>query len=130
MIFIENPNIDDLVLFFNTNQSNQKHFRYYKNRDFNVTKNHLKTLIFKENDEILGYGHLDKENDIIWLGIMVSDNHIGKGIGNQIMDKLLENINDEIYLTVDIQNINAIILYLKKKFIFQEKKETYYIMRK
>lgn len=130
MIFIESPNIDDLTLFFNENQINQKYFRYYKKRNFDVVKNHIKTILIKDNEKILGYGHLDKEDDKIWLGIIVSDNNIGKGIGNQIMDKLLENINSEIYLTVDIENINAIVLYLKKNFVFQERKETYYIMKR
>jgi ribosomal protein S18 acetylase RimI-like enzyme len=45
-----------------------------------------------------------------------------------MMDKLLEDINYTIFLTVDRENIGAISLYLKKGFYFLEDNENYYKM--
>jgi ribosomal protein S18 acetylase RimI-like enzyme len=60
---------------------------------------------------------------------MVSDNEIGKKIGDQIMDELISNSENEIYLSVDINNNSAVYLYMKKGFEIIEKKINYYIMK-
>jgi len=60
---------------------------------------------------------------------MVSDNEIGKKIGDQIMDDLISNSENDIYLSVDINNNSAVYLYMKKGFEIIEKKINYYIMK-
>jgi ribosomal protein S18 acetylase RimI-like enzyme len=60
---------------------------------------------------------------------MVSDNEIGKKIGDQIMDDLMSNSENDIYLSVDINNNSAVYLYMKKEFEIIEKKINYYIMK-
>jgi ribosomal protein S18 acetylase RimI-like enzyme len=123
------PTINELNGFFIKNKKNQKTFRYYKNRDFEVVKNHIKTILFYIDETPVCYGHIDKdENNDIWLGIMVCDNCKGLGYGDLMMDKLLEDINYTIFLTVDRENIGAISLYLKKGFYFLEDNENYYKM--
>jgi ribosomal protein S18 acetylase RimI-like enzyme len=63
------------------------------------------------------------------LGIIVSDNEIGKKIGDQIMDDLISNSKNDIYLSVDINNNLAVYLYEKKGFEILEKKINYYLMK-
>jgi ribosomal protein S18 acetylase RimI-like enzyme len=72
---------------------------------------------------------LDYEDEKIWLGIMVSDNEVGKQIGNQIMDDLIQQTTDIIYLSVDINNERGLKLYNKKGFEVITKTEDHYIMK-
>jgi hypothetical protein len=81
-----NPSIELLELFFNNNPKNQTTFRYFKNRNFDSIKNHILTLLLYQNNDIIGYGHLDKEDNITWLGIMLGDKYVGNGLGGIIMD--------------------------------------------
>ena len=99
-------------------------FRYFKTRNIiSVFPNHIHTIVVNntENNEIQGYGHLDKEGEKVWLGICVLENAQQKGIGKLIMDNLISTARSkniaEIYLTVDIDNIIAYNVYLKYKFI-------------
>lgn len=130
MIFIESPTEGQIESFFNVNPINQKTFRYFKKRNFDVIKNHKKTILIFENESYLAYGHLDVESNKTWLGIMVCDECIGKGIGTKLMKKLLEGVNEEIFLSVDKNNTSAIKLYKKNNFILTEEHENYFIMKK
>lgn len=131
MTIINNPSIEELKDFFIINQKNQINFRYFKNRDFNIISNHVKTILLKDNDKILGYGHLDKdESNQIWLGIMVCDDCMGFGYGKIIMAELLINQKDIIKLSVDIENTIAKKLYENNGFVITEIKEKFYIMEK
>ena len=130
MIFIKDPKIEQISNFFESNKSGQKFFRYYHKRPFSVIKNHLITLLLKEDDEIIGYGHLDLENKNVWLGIMVADKCVGKGIGGSIISELLKYHNGEINLSVDDNNYKAISLYKKFNFFEKDKKNNIIIMLK
>ena len=128
---ISNNNIHLLKEFITLNDS--INFRYYDNRNIDIIKNHLLTLIITIDNNVVGYGHLDFE-DIIWLGICVLEKYRGKGIGKCIMNYLLDycknnNIN-ELYLTVDKQNIVAKNLYDKLGFAIKKEYNTYYKMIK
>lgn len=127
--FDVNPKIENLKKFFNENPNNQETFRYFKKRDFNVIENHTLTVLLYSENNIIGYGHLDKDGEKTWLGIMLCDNCIGNGIGNIIMDKLIEQKKDNIFLSVDKNNIVAKKLYIKKGFVLSEEKENYIIMK-
>ena len=130
MNFIETPTITEIEHFFRLNEKNQKTFRYFKKRNFDVIKSHIKTLLLCDSDNILGYGHLDSQDNKIWLGVMVCDDCVGKGFGNIIMKKLLENINNDIFLSVDKINLSAINLYKKNNFITIDEYDNYFLMKR
>lgn len=105
-------------------------FRYFKNRPYSIIKNHLVTLVLINNDQEVAYGHLDFENDIVWLGIAVSEKHYGKKYGNKMITELINRAKSEkirsIELTVDIQNTKAINLYKKNNFRIKNKTSKYF----
>ena len=109
--------LEDLDVFIKKNPEGCKSFRYFSKRPYNVIRNHIYTCLYYLDDECVGYGHLDKEDDKIWLGILVSDSKKGKKIGDEIMDDLISKTNSDISLSVDIDNLPALKLYEKKGFV-------------
>ena len=104
-------------------------FRYFKTRTLEVIKNHACTFLLMDDTHIpVSYGHLDKENETIWLGIVVTETYIGCGYGVMMMRQLIdfakENNIPIIKLSVDNSNKSAIKLYEKLGFVLLEKKET------
>ena len=100
-------------------------FRYFDKRPFSIIQNHLVTAIMIYNGEPVGYGHLDKENNVVWLGIAIAENFQGKGLGKKMMYFLLDfalkkGVHD-ISLTVDEKNFTAIRLY--ENFGFSQVKQ-------
>lgn len=96
-------------------------FRYFDSRELSVIENHISTFVLLENERPVGYGHLDIEDDIIWLGIAISESAQGKGYGKKMFVKLLDTANElnlkNINLSVDADNLKAINLYKKFGFI-------------
>ena len=128
-ININEDNIDLLVDFLYRNTNGQKSFRYFKNRKITAIKNHFVTRLFYLKNKCIGYGHLDKESDFVWLGIMVSDEERGNGYGGIIMENLIESsCNYSVYLTVDKENKIAYNLYKKCGFLLESENEKYYKM--
>jgi GNAT superfamily N-acetyltransferase len=116
---IDKSNLDILVTFIHNNPIGRIHFRYFEKRDFTIVKNHLVANLYFENEECVGYGHLDEETKggRTWLGVIVADKHQGKGFGNFIIDDLIGfPYVKSIYLSVDKTNRTAVHLYLKKGF--------------
>ena len=109
-------------------------FRYFNKRPIEITLTHLYNCLLIVDDVAAGYGHLEKENDIIWLGIAILPKFQGKGLGKKIMTDLIDNAKilnvQSIKLSVDVNNKSAINLYTK--YNFQKIKETsdYYIFSK
>lgn len=96
-------------------------FRYFDKRSLDVIDNHKLTLLGVSRSMPIAYGHLDYDDKgRLWLGIAISENHIGRGYGREIMNSLLsyaENNNLlEIYLSVDKLNEKAISMYKKNGF--------------
>ena len=95
-------------------------FRYFNTRPKSVIENHFVTAVLIHNSAAVGYGHLDKDSDIIWLGIAVSEMAIGKGFGKLMMSFLVTRADEMnlpvITLTVDKNNIKAIRLYERFRF--------------
>lgn len=122
-ITIENEK--DLAFFLSTAGSSLNSFRYFSTRDFSVLKNHLSTVLLYEYEQAIGYGHLDKDAEIVWLGICLSEEKKGKGYGKLIMNRLIEEaqLNDVpvIKLSVDASNLEAIQIY--NKYGFRHSKE-------
>jgi RimJ/RimL family protein N-acetyltransferase len=141
---IKNNNIiysDSIYLLKEFSKNNlSKHFRYFNkfnsSTDFplNMIQNHIYTIIGSinnsDNNSIIpiAYGHIDYENNN-WLGICILDDYQNKGYGKKIMNNLLQfvNINDinPLFLTVDIDNSNAIHLYKKFNFSIFESSDTF-----
>ena len=131
IILINDKNVNLLKKFIELNDS--KNFRYFNSRNVNVIKNHIVTLLVIDDNDIIGYGHLDFEK-YIWLGICVLKKFRGKGYGKLIIKKLIEvaskkNI-ENIFLTVDKENIPAINLYKKFDFKIINEYDKYYKMCK
>lgn len=109
-----------LKSFLKGAKSSLESFRYFNNRDFSVLQNHLITTILLQNHEPVGYGHLDKDSECIWLGIAVSEGFQKLGYGSKIMHFLTgfadKNGIVNLYLSVDKDNISAIKLYRKFGF--------------
>ncbi len=110
-------------------------FRYFNNKTAEqIIKNHYKTLIYIEGDIPVGYAHIDYDivNNKYWFGICVLSSHYGKGIGTQLITKILEYFKDSnidiLHLTVDKTNIVAYNMYLKNGFTLQRETQNIYIM--
>lgn len=123
-VSIDKKNRDILEDFLSSAGNSLQTFRYYDKRDINVTENHICTYILMENNRPIGYGHLDQENDIIWLGIAIIEAAQGKGYGKKMLVKLFEKATEldikTINLSVDADNEKAIQLYKKNGFVFQK----------
>jgi RimJ/RimL family protein N-acetyltransferase len=108
-------------------------FRYFKTRSINILKNHILTIMLLDDDLPIGYAHIDYENKY-WLGICILDTYHGKGHGNRMMEYIFNHekitVLNDIYLTVDATNENAIKLYKKFNFSIVELTEKLYIMKK
>lgn len=121
IIKINNVNLKILEDFLLNKLSTS--FRYFSNRSIECIKNHILTIIIQVNEESVGYAHIDKYNDIYWLGICFLDKCHGQGLASKTMEFISEYIKTthpnikKISLTVDIDNLKAIKLY--NKFNFQ-----------
>lgn len=126
-VLINHGNIEYLNHFIDNMGSSSKYFRYYDTRDpYKVISDHVVTLLLFDGGYI-GYGHLDREQDIVWLGICVKEGFQGRGYGKEIMKELTESYDDDISLTVDKDNIGAIKLY--EKFCFEQVEDKGSIIR-
>ena len=127
---ITNHNLKLLKEFIVSMGNSSNSFRYFKTRTIRAIDNHMVTFIgiIEENIPVC-YGHLDVEEDLIWLGICVTAAYKGRGYGNCMMERLIlyakhNNVN-EINLSVDKSNLSAIHLY--EKFGFKMVKENEHI---
>ena len=130
IIEIDNNNIDYLNKFLLNNLPST--FRYFNTRNIDIIKNHIITIILLDDEVPVGYAHIDYENKY-WLGICILEEYQGKGFGKKVMEYIfnnekIKNIN-EIYLSVDKINENAIKLYKIFNFKMVEEHENFYIMK-
>lgn len=136
LISITVEDIDKLHDFLkNAGSHTLNKFRYFNNRPKEIIKKHIITymLIDEQTKKSIGYGHLDPEDNKIWLGIAISESEQGKGLGKMLMQKLLDtakiNKIDEIYLTVDKDNEIAIKLYKIFGFYIVKETASYYELK-
>ena len=126
-------NIDLLEGFIGKLGRASETFRYYNKRPVNVISNHLTTLMLTEDKMPVAYGHLEFENDTMWLGICVLPEKEGKGFGQLMMQRLIEKAKDKniekIDLTVDRINLKAIRLYEKFDFYKVSEHDSYFRYR-
>src|SRR4051794_15038125 len=109
---------DDLALLQNfvaDAGDSLKTFRYFATRDLSAIRDHVLTILLLHEGSAVGYGHLDPDGDIVWLGICLSQSFRGKGYGRTVMKYLVESASrmgiPEIQLKVDADNPRAISLY-------------------
>lgn len=125
LVEITAQNESEIRHFLSLAGDSLKTFRYFNSRGFEVINNHLITYLLKVRDRAVGYGHLDKEADIVWLGIVVAEHEKGKGYGSFLMRGLIDKAEQlgihKIQLSVDDENALAILLY--KKFGFHQFKQ-------
>jgi len=119
-----------LTDFLNDSGDSLSNFRYYETRSLDVVKNHVMSFLLYDCNICVGYGHLDREEDNIWLGICVKENYIGMGYGNIIMNQLTNSHVGSILLSVDKVNKSAINLYKKYNFVVKSETEDTYIMER
>jgi ribosomal protein S18 acetylase RimI-like enzyme len=123
-------NVSELEEFLERLQEGKTNFRYFNKRPLTVISDHLITLLIRHEGLAVGYGHLDREDGITWLGIAVADKERGKGIGRLMMKELIKNAAlkgiSEIFLTVDKTNVHAIELYKTLNFNLVSESETYF----
>ena len=96
-------------------------FRYFTKRSITALNNHLITLLLLDDDGVaVGYGHLDQDADMIWVGIAVLPNYQGKGLGNLIMQELMDAADtkgiNELLASVDLSNTVSSSLFKKHGF--------------
>ena len=109
-----------------------KTFRYFDKRDVSIVLDHIYSCIAFKGDRSIGYGHLEQEGGVVWLGIMISSSEVGKGFGKQMMDHLMFRARDmrlmKVRLSVDKINQAAIRLYRKFNFMVIEEREDIIMM--
>ena len=117
--------IKKLESFIENSKENQTNFRYFLNRDLSVVANHRYTILLKIDQEYLGYAHLDREDDDVWLGISISKKIQCLGFGNILMEDLISYAKrtnlKKIKLSVDFENAKAENLYEKYGFNLLER---------
>jgi len=94
-------------------------FRYFNTRPTSIIANHMITLVGKEGNDVVAYGHLDHDGEKTWLGVCVADEWRGKGRGTAIVTALLEEADKsgiDVSLTVDEGNAQARRIYERLGF--------------
>ena len=122
---INRENLSDLKSFIEGNK--ESNFRYYDKRSYNIALQHKYNALYYIDKDIAGYGHLDYEGKL-WLGIITSKKHRGKGYGTFIVNDLIKQADENIYLSVDASNIIGKNLYKKSGFKTLKKNDHNYIM--
>lgn len=124
-VFVEvsDSNISLLKVFVQKLGVARDSFRYFNKRDFDVINNHIVTLLCYCQNEPVAYGHLDKDGDDVWLGVAVLPSFHGKGLGSNMVKKLvqigIENDVKRIKLAADTQNHSAVRIYIKNGFTLE-----------
>jgi hypothetical protein len=121
IIEIDLKNDSNLIEIFLSNAGKSLDtFRYFNSKKNNLINTHIVTCLLMKNNIPIGYGHLDLDNNVTWLGISIIENEINKGYGNKIMVYLINKAKilniKKISLSVDKNNLGAINLYNKLGF--------------
>jgi len=110
-----------------SNKLLKKTFRYFDSRDESCFDNHFYNFILYDPDPV-GYGHLDYEDGMMWLGMCVFDSFVGRGYGKLIFETLIDKRESHsLHLTVDKDNFKALNLYISKGFkIYKQTERIFY----
>lgn len=120
-----NPKPSDVENFIKNCEDSLKTFKYFEKRPYQIIDKHILTIILYDLGQTVGYGHLEKENNVIWLGIVVNGKNKSKGYGKQLMkyliDFYLKKLVDPLFLTVHIKNKHAQSLFKNFGFFIYTK---------
>jgi RimJ/RimL family protein N-acetyltransferase len=137
MLAVQPVTLDKLHLlevFVQTAGDSLTSFRYFNSRPLTIIKEHKATFLITINNVPVAYGHLDFENEIVWLGIAVANKYKGNGLGQLMMNVLITEARIQkipaIRLSVDNNNEAAIGLYLKMGFEVKKVKENIQFLEK
>jgi len=112
--------VDSVTQFLsNAVNGEQTTFRYFKSRPISVIEKHLQTLLLTVKDVPIGYAHLEKHEDVVWVGLCVLKTAQGCKYGSILLDAVCKYADANavsLELTVDTTNIIAQHLYTKFKF--------------
>ncbi len=88
------------------------------------------SLLLFIGKQVVGYGIVSKKGKIFHLHkFVINPTYKSKGFGQLLLDNLFKQVkNKPLTLKVEVSNIDAIVFYLKRKFIFTEKSGDYYYM--
>ena len=118
---LKNANIDLTNQFLLNAGRSLKAFRYFDKRSVEKIYNHLITTVLIKGNQVIGYGHLEREIEKVWLGIALIESQLGKGYGLYLISALIVSARDmnlqTLHLSVDKVNLGAIRLYEKVGFI-------------
>lgn len=126
LIDVTDKNIELIYDFLSRCKHSLKTFRYFSTRRVEEAINsHKATAVLSYDNMIVGYAHLDRDSEHLWLGICVADNYIGRGLGGLLMEEILlrNKPEEKVTLTVDKDNNSAINLYKKYGFTAIETSE-------
>jgi RimJ/RimL family protein N-acetyltransferase len=131
---IKVANIDLIHQFLMNAGDSLKTFRYFEKRQPEVIYNHLITNVLVKNSQVIGYGHLEREGDKIWLGIAIVHFQLGMGYGSFLLNSLIDSARklrlSILHLTVFKVNIEAIKLYEKVGFtLIEEINDNTFLMK-
>ena len=110
-----------LQAFLDDLEGSSAGFRYFATRPLSVIAGHLYTVLLEDTERgPIGYGHLDPEDEVVWLGVSVVKEFRGRGLGYAIVAHLLSEAVKRrvraVTLSVDSDNEPAIALYRKIGF--------------
>lgn len=133
IIKIDHNNKDLVLKFHEAAGASLETFRYFDSRSFEVIENHLVTYVMVMKNAVIGYGHLDIEDDKVWLGVCIIEGHTGTGYGRKMMEALISKARrssvEEINLSVDKENNPAVTMYGMLGFEVTNENEKVYFMK-
>jgi perosamine synthetase len=128
MVNIDNHNKEKIYNTFLSKITNDN-FIYFTKRDVSCFDNHKKTVVIHDNidNKLIAYAHIDydKKN---WLGIYVVEEFRNLKIGSLLISYMIQNMNENIFLTVNKNNDKAKKLYEYFDFKTIDETEKYYMM--
>jgi len=117
---IKTANIDLVNQFLLNAGSSLLTFRYFEKRNPEIIQSHLKTNVLIKEKKVIGYCHLEREKNKVWLGIAIVESQLGKGYGLLLINDIINSATKFhiklLYLSVDKVNLGAIKLYEKVGF--------------
>jgi perosamine synthetase len=134
LIEVNQQNKNDIYDNF-LSKIDSKTFRYFNKRNIDCLNNHIITFVLYDilTNKYIGYIHIDYDMKY-WIGIYINEEYQNKKIGSLLLKYVLQHEKilkiNEIYLSVDKNNLSAIKLYEKNNFKIIEEEDLYFIMKK
>lgn len=100
-------------------------FRYFSSRELSIFESHVFTYIVYDGNTPIAYYHLDREDQLYWFGICVLSDYQNLGIGKLCISHLKTMCRSRkisnVVLTTDLENTQALSLYMKNGFHITKK---------